>query len=194
MSIPPYAPGSLQGYGGDHCQTSPLFSSAVAICSDLDVMKRDRFELLSAYLDGEVTPEERRLVQTWLSHDPTAKCLYDRLMVLRHGLREDDVPAACEADVTLSGVFQCLNRRFRMMTMAGAGVVVLGVLNVLSGTVGTSPARWSLANQSADEVVISNTLQITLDQPAFPIPDPTATPADGTSLKSPGAFPLGTDL
>ncbi|QQE64196.1 hypothetical protein GFS31_08750 [Leptolyngbya sp. BL0902] len=157
-------------------------------------MKRDRFELLSAYLDGEVTPEERRLVQTWLSHDPTAKCLYDRLMVLRHGLREDDAPDTCEADVTLAGVFQCLNRRFRMVTMAGAGVVVLGVLNVLSGTVGPSPARWSLANQAADEVVISNTLQITLDQPAFPIPDPMATPADGTSLKSPGTFPLGTDL
>ena len=29
---------------------------------DIDVTKRDRFELLSAYVDGELPPEERRMV------------------------------------------------------------------------------------------------------------------------------------
>jgi len=157
-------------------------------------MKRDRFELLSAYLDGEVTPEERRLVQTWLSQDPTAKCLYDRLMVLRHGLREDARPDACGAEETLAGVFHCLNRRFRMVTMAGAGVAIVGVLNLLSGTVGQGAAQWSLTTPAAQDVVLSNTLQITLDQPAFPIPDPMLTPVEGTAQQSPHALPLGTDL
>jgi hypothetical protein len=50
---------------------------------DLDVTKRDRFELLSAYLDGEVSPEERRLVTTWLADDPETQCLYQRLLHLR---------------------------------------------------------------------------------------------------------------
>ncbi|MEB3289664.1 MAG: zf-HC2 domain-containing protein, partial [Leptolyngbya sp.] len=141
-------------------------------------MKRDRFELLSAYLDGEVTPEERRLVQTWLSQDPTAKCLYDRLTVLRHGLRETTHPDSCEAEETLAGVFRCLSRRFRMVIMAGTGVAVLGVLNLLSGTVGGT-SQGSLAHRPTNDWVLSNTLQITLDQPAFPIPSPVATPVEG---------------
>lgn len=188
MSTFPYTPGSLQGHGGDHRQSSPLFSSAVAICSDLDVMKRDRFELLSAYLDGEVTPEERRLVQTWLSNDPTAKCLYNRLMALRYGLREEDCPPSCEADVTLAGVFQCLNRRFRMVSMAGAGVVVLGVLNLLSNTVGSNPVQWSVAQTSTDGA----TLQIALDQPAFPIPS--VAPVDGPTLRPSGGISIDSEL
>ncbi|MEM9769414.1 MAG: zf-HC2 domain-containing protein, partial [Cyanobacteria bacterium P01_D01_bin.71] len=54
---------------------------------DLDATKRDRFELLSAYLDGEVSPDERRLVATWLDKDPEAQCLYRRLLQLRQGFQ-----------------------------------------------------------------------------------------------------------
>ena len=194
MSISPYTPGSRQGHGGSHRPSSPLFSSAVAICSDLDVMKRDRFELLSAYLDGEVTPEERRLVQTWLSNDPTAKCLYDRLMALRQGRREEVCPTPCDADVTLAGVVQCLNRRFRMVTMAGTGVVVLGALNLLSGTVGSSPMRWSIAQDTSTNLALSDPLHIALDQPAFPIPEPLAIPVNGEGLQRPNSIPGSTDL
>jgi anti-sigma factor RsiW len=151
-------------------------------------MKRDRFELLSAYLDGEVTPEERRLVQTWLSNDPNAKCLYNRLMALRYGLREEACPPSCDADVTLSGVFHCLNRRFRMVSMAGAGVVVLGVLNLLSNTVGSSPVGWSVAQTPTDVA----TLQIAIDQPAFPIPP--VVPVDGSTMYPSGGIPIDSEL
>lgn len=155
-------------------------------------MKRDRFELLSAYLDGEVTPEERRLVQTWLSNDPTAKCLYNRLMALRCGLREEDSPTSCDADVTLAGVFQCLNRRLRMVSMAGVGVAVVGVLNLLSGTVGSGPAGWSVAQGPSPAA--SDTLQIALDQPAFPIPAPSAVPVDGLPLQDASGLPVESEL
>jgi anti-sigma factor RsiW len=152
-------------------------------------MKRDRFELLSAYLDGEVTPEERRLVQAWLSNDPTAKCLYNRLMALRYGLREEACPPACDADATLEGVFQCLNRRFRMVSMAGAGVVVLGVLNLLSNTVGSNPTQWSVTQApTADQA----TLQIALDQPAFPIPP--VVPVDGPTMTTSSGIPIDSEL
>ncbi|MFH7244156.1 MAG: anti-sigma factor family protein [Spirulina sp.] len=155
-------------------------------------MKRDRFELLSAYLDGEVTPEERRLVQTWLHNDPTAKCLYNRLMALRHGLREDACNTPCDPEVTLSGVFQCLNRRLRMVTMAGAGVAIVGVLNLLSGTMGSGPARWSVAQ--GPHGVPGETLHIAIDEPAFPIPAPVATPVDGRSLQTPSGLPVDSEL
>lgn len=155
-------------------------------------MKRDRFELLSAYLDGEVTPEERRLVQTWLNNDPTTKCLYNRLTALRHGLREEDCPPSCDADVTLSGVFQCLNRRLRMVSMAGVGVVVVGVLNLLSGTMGADPTRWSVAQ--GPNPAPTSTLQIALDQPAFPIPVPSAVSVDGQSFQNSNGIPIDSEL
>ncbi|NJL46200.1 MAG: transcriptional regulator [Leptolyngbyaceae cyanobacterium SM2_5_2] len=140
-------------------------------------MKRDRFELLSAYLDGEVTPEERSLVQTWLNSDPTAKCLYNRLLALRQGLREESCVTSGDTEVTLARVFQCLNHRFRMVTMASAGVVVVGVLNLLSSGIGTGDGAWQMSQTSGVPA-----LQIALDQPVFPIPDlPVAVPVEGTT-------------
>lgn len=185
MSTSPYTPSAVHGARGNYPQTSPPLSAAVAFYSELDVMKRDRFELLSAYLDGEVTPEERALVQTWLSNDPTAKALYNRLMVLRQGLRQETCESSCEADVTLACVFQSLNHRFRMVAMAGAGVVVLGVLNLLSGGVGPGQGGLQVAQQSEAEV-----LQIALDQPAFPIPVVSTTGSSGSG----SIFSTGSDL
>jgi hypothetical protein len=49
--------------------------------------QRDRFELLSAYLDGEVTASERRQVESWLATDAKTQCLYSRLLTLRQGLQ-----------------------------------------------------------------------------------------------------------
>jgi anti-sigma factor RsiW len=47
----------------------------------------DRFELLSAYLDGELTPEERHQVQYWLDTDPQFKQIYRRLLRLHQGMQ-----------------------------------------------------------------------------------------------------------
>ena len=60
----------------------------------LDNLKRDRFELLSAYLDGEVTVSERRQVEQWLETDQNMRCLYSRLLKLRQGMRTMAVPAS----------------------------------------------------------------------------------------------------
>jgi len=43
----------------------------------MDMLKRDRFELLSAYLDGEVTAAQRQQVEDWLGNDPEVQ-LYAR--------------------------------------------------------------------------------------------------------------------
>lgn len=51
----------------------------------IDMVKRDRFELLSAYLDGELTAAERRQVEELLANDQAVKCLYVRLLKLRQG-------------------------------------------------------------------------------------------------------------
>jgi anti-sigma factor RsiW len=159
---------------------------------DLDVIKRDRFELLSAYLDGEVTPHERQLVNSWLAHDPTAKCLYNRLLCLRQGLKSSPIEPIYTADETLSGVFTGLNRRLQKTCMAGAGVLAIGVLGFLSGVFSPQQMLQQAAAPSS-AVDDSEVLQIALDKPAFPIPgvstdllggsqDASASPAPSSDL------------
>ncbi|MDQ7801714.1 MAG: zf-HC2 domain-containing protein [Armatimonadota bacterium] len=50
-------------------------------------MNRAWERLLSAYVDGEVTPEERRQVEEWLRQDPEAQAEYRELVRLRDLLR-----------------------------------------------------------------------------------------------------------
>lgn len=61
---------------------------------NVTTMMRDRFELLSAYLDGEVTATERRQVEEWLTNDPTTKRLYSRLLMMQQSFQAMPVPAA----------------------------------------------------------------------------------------------------
>ncbi|PZV01478.1 MAG: transcriptional regulator [Leptolyngbya sp.] len=157
-------------------------------CHDLDATKRDRFELLSAYLDGEVTPEERRQVLCWLQQDDGARTLYNRLLTLRQGLRTQGVASACDPEETIVGVFHGLNHRLRLVTMAGLGVAAIGVINLLSGGAGNS--SWRMATSAQPEA-----LKIALDEPAFPIPE--SSPAMSTDIVNPseaGGLPVDSEL
>ncbi|ESA36243.1 hypothetical protein N836_07835 [Leptolyngbya sp. Heron Island J] len=51
-----------------------------------------RFELLSAYIDDEVSSEERQLVAQWLMYDPNMQQMYQRLLRLRQAIRTAPVP------------------------------------------------------------------------------------------------------
>ncbi|MDB9528476.1 Fis family transcriptional regulator [Oscillatoria sp. CS-180] len=140
---------------------------------DLDVTKRDRFELLSAFLDGEVSPDERRLVMAWLTDDPETQCLYRRLLQIRRGFQtigcehwQTDLPAD-----TATAVVSKLNRRFKLTCMAGmtaaaAAVVAVfsGALNYPMGQIGWTPQSISASSEDS--------LQIALDQPPIAIPKP----------------------
>jgi hypothetical protein len=191
MSIPP----TTSVKNREHCQgakgTSGLADSTLdQQCHDIDVIKRDRFELLSAYLDGEVTPDERQMVLEWMHSDPNAKCLYNRLLHLRQGLREANHSPCGDADAVVAQVFHSLNRRMQLMGMAGLGVVVVGVLSVLSGSMGNTQSIWRLASGTQPEY-----LEIALDQPAFPIPKaPTAVSLDFNQVETQGVFPVESEL
>lgn len=155
---------------------------------DLDATKRDRFELLSAYLDGEVSPEERRLVTLWLDEDPEAQCLYQRLLQLRQGFQglnpEYWQRTACND--TANQVLRRLNQRFRMTCMAGMTAAAVAVIGVFSGALQPMDRLgWNtLSASDADE-----SLEIALDQPPILIPKPAMTPAGTLPMDSvlPGA-------
>jgi ferric-dicitrate binding protein FerR (iron transport regulator) len=140
---------------------------------DLDATKRDRFELLSAYLDGEVSPEERRLVVAWLDEDPEAQCLYQRLLQLRQGFQglgseHWQATNPCEAAEQVVGK---LNHRFRTTCMAGMTAVAVMFVGVFSGTLNPLE-RMGWGTMSASKP--GDNLEIALDQPPIIIPKPAA--------------------
>lgn len=138
----------------------------------LDTQKRDRFELLSAYLDGEVSVQERRQVEVWLAEDPQVQCLYARLMMLRKGMLSMSVPA-CEQPVeeTITQVFCRLGRRRQKQVLLwGGSAIAAGLLAAVSGVFGGGNSLSPQLAQSPEMPVASEPLMLALNQPVVEIP------------------------
>ncbi|MCG6137100.1 MAG: transcriptional regulator [Nostoc sp. LLA-1] len=144
----------------------------------IDMVKRDRFELLSAYLDGEVTAAESRQVEEWLANDASVQRLYNRLLKLRQGLRTFPVPAAPEPpEVTAQQVFKRMRRRSRpIWAMGGASVAAL-VIGAVSGLLPGGGFRAQMAQQPVTAppsmttpVVTNSPLMVALNNPVIEIP------------------------
>jgi anti-sigma factor RsiW len=131
---------------------------------------RSRFELLSAYLDGEVTAAERRQVQQWLESDPSIQKLHHRLVKLRRTIRSLPVPAALvPVEETIAQVFIKLNRtRWRRLTLAGgtaiAAMTLAGLSSIFSQNQSPAP---QLVQSSPPEA-----LMVALNKPPIEIPKP----------------------
>ncbi|MGQ9837935.1 MAG: anti-sigma factor family protein [Cyanobacteriota bacterium] len=71
-----------------------------------------RFEQLSAYLDGELSPQEAREVEDWLATDAQARKLYSQLTALQAGLANLEVPRmdSTETELLISRVFDELDQ------------------------------------------------------------------------------------
>ncbi|MEH1816141.1 MAG: zf-HC2 domain-containing protein [Nostoc sp.] len=145
----------------------------------MDMVKRDRFELLSAYLDGEVTATERRQVEEWLANDASVQCLYARLLKLRQGLRTLPVPAAQQSpEETVQQVLSRLRRRSRLNWMVGSAAVAACAIGAISGLVGGGsmvpqlaqrPQREPIQTSSAS-IVPPSPLMVGLNNPVIEIP------------------------
>ncbi|MEO0532972.1 MAG: transcriptional regulator [Cyanobacteria bacterium P01_A01_bin.123] len=149
---------------------------------ELDAIKRDRFELLSAYLDGEVTADERRQVNRWLADDAHAQCLYQRLLRLRQGIGQLPIPTqdTC-VEATIQTVFARIQRRLRIALMAGAGTVAVVCLGTVSGFFDDRPSVFRFAQVQSGTPV----LEVALDEPVIEIPKTSVAP---NSLKGKSSF------
>ncbi|BAY64176.1 putative transmembrane anti-sigma factor [Calothrix brevissima NIES-22] len=127
-----------------------------------DMMKRDRFELLSAYLDGEVTAAERKQIEEWLANDASVKCLYARLLKLRQGLQAMPVPA-CEQPLekTVQHVMARINRRSQLTWLFGGAAIAACAIGSLTGII---PGGNSKTLQLAQQRI----------EPTQPAPEPAA--------------------
>lgn len=165
-------------------------------CDVMDNLKRDRFELLSAYLDGEVTAEERRQVEYWLATDPKAQCLHTRLLNLRQGMQTLPIPVPQRsASQTTNQVFRKINNRRQRTVMAWGGTAIAALFVGFFSNL--SPAPQGVVNQYAAESpapadVSSDALMIALDQPLIEIPK--APVSDSISTGEPAAYDSAGDM
>lgn len=146
-----------------------------------NMLKRDRFELLSAYLDGEVTAAERRQVEDWLENDPSVKRLHARLLSLRRGLRNLPVPESEKSiEETVDSVMARLRRRSRIVWMFGGAAVAACVIGSLSSLIPNGePGMFRIAKQPSEQAQkaysdeIASLPMVTLNKPLVQIPKAT---------------------
>lgn len=139
--------------------------------SQHNVSDKCTFELLSAYLDGEVTASERQQVQEWLVSDPEVQHLYKRLQNLRDGFQHLPV---CECQYSArdlsNGVFAKIDkqRKIRKTWLWGGGAIAAMLVTAMSNIFSESNTPvLQFAEQQQNE-----SLMIAFNRPPIDIPQP----------------------
>lgn len=153
-------------------------------------IQRDRFELLSAYLDGEVTAAERRQVETWLDTDVSTQHLYTRLLRLRQGLHTLPIAKSEQSfDQLVDRVTARIERQPRRLVWGGLAIAAVFV-GALFGSIPRETYAPSIADAPApSENVPSDGLMIALNHPPIEIPKATvSTPIEVIQKSAPAAI------
>ncbi len=153
---------------------------------DINALPDQRFELLSAYLDEEVTAEERKQVEDWLATDPEFQALYLNLCRLQYGLRSIPTPhSSIPVEQTVDQVIARASRKPHFILWGGVGVAaaVIGVItSLLSGEIGLIPrmaqdpiqtdgnTNAAIVTPSLADAMDPSELMIALDQPPVDVP------------------------
>ncbi len=139
---------------------------------NVTTMMRDRFELLSAYIDGEVTAAERREVEELLTNDATTKRLYSRLMMMQRSFQSIPVPTSEQSAQELAAkVLQRVERKSKRNLIWGGGAIAALLIATVAGVAG---GRQSFAPQFARSPVPaeSDGLIVALNEPLVEIVNP----------------------
>jgi anti-sigma factor RsiW len=135
-----------------------------------------RFELLSAYLDGEVTADQSRQVRHWLDTDPQVQKWHHQLTKLQRSVKYTPIPTVAQTTEELSvQVFQKLDRRRNQRLFIVGGALVTAI--VVGLVVHLFPGRYSPTSQMAQtnpsiSETESDPLMIALNHPVIDIPLP----------------------
>ena len=139
---------------------------------EMNSQEKDRFELLSAYFDGEVTAEQRKEVQKWLDTDPEIKQLYLRLIRIRSVLNTAPLPAQeISAEEVAQNVWRKIyQRRLRNALVWSGGAITALFVSTISGFLpGEFLPGVGVANSPEPKGDLE-TLQIAVNEPAIEIP------------------------
>jgi hypothetical protein len=149
----------------------------------------ERFELLSAYLDGEVSATERQQVEAWLASDAELRQMHQQLLTLQHGLKVMPVTTPIPAEAVLSQVLKRVDRQPRLWRWGGLGAAAVVVVSFCAGIltegrgglwqtaqqapVPTASLPVTAHSQAPDQPGLGNdaaTIMIALERPPVAIP------------------------
>lgn len=139
---------------------------------DKDNGEAHRFDLISAYIDSEVTVEEKKLVQHWLDHDAAAKKLYRQLLGLQTNLRQIPVQATIASDRLAEQVFRKVaGQRRRQCYVCGGAILTAMAITVGSYFVsGRNDPFSQMASSPSSISPEGDHLMIALNHPIIEIP------------------------
>jgi anti-sigma factor RsiW len=135
-------------------------------------------EMLSAYIDGELSPAEKNQVQNWLDQDPKIKQVYLQLLALQGQMHCSIAPASEKsvAEIT-EKVFLAVDkdRRWQRQWIWGSGAIAASLCATIFGFMpGFSPAALRTA-ELKPRVTINSApvmLAVAINKPAINIPKP----------------------
>lgn len=96
--------------------------------------KSDQFELLSAYIDGEVSASERQQVEQWLSQDLALQQSFQQLLKLQSGFKTLPVAApAVQTEKLVNSVLARADQTNRLRLLGGVGAAAALVVGSIFG-------------------------------------------------------------
>ena len=106
----------------------------------------EQFELVSAYIDDEVTEQERLQVEQWLADDPAIQVLYADLGGITESLKQAPVPISLSAEQTLAGVMAKVETQQTKRWKWGGSAIAAGLAVAISSVfVGSQQPGLQLA-------------------------------------------------
>lgn len=135
----------------------------------------DCFELLSAYIDGELSASEKKQVQARLDRDAQFKQLYIQLLTLQGQMQHSVAPPSNKSvDQITTEVFKSLdrNRSQQRKLVWGSSAIAASVIAGVSGMFGGfTPWSLRMADLNTPSPVSNSVmLAVAVDQPAINIP------------------------
>jgi anti-sigma factor RsiW len=133
----------------------------------------ERFELLSAYLDGEVTAIERQQVETWLATDRAFQLRYRQMQNIHVAFPRITVPSSQSATALAECVFAKIDRqRNRKLTWIGGGAIAATFLATVASLGGLFGDRGLQPQFAAHKTKTPAPLMVALNDPILAMPTP----------------------
>jgi anti-sigma factor RsiW len=133
----------------------------------------ERFELLSAYLDNEVTASERQQVEAWLATDGAFQQQYRQMQGIQVALPRIAVPSTQSSTALAAGVFDRIDRqRHRQLTWIGGGAIAATILATIAGFGGLFGDRSPQLQFAANKAKTPAPLMVALNDPILAMPTP----------------------
>jgi anti-sigma factor RsiW len=130
----------------------------------------ERFELLSAYLDGEVTASERQQVESLLASDSAFQHQYRQMQKIHQAIPSISIPIGQSARSLANDVFTKIDRRRnRRVALFGGGAIAATVAATIAGASGLfgDNSQLQFAANNADKPA---PLMVALNDPILAIP------------------------